>query len=152
MKFESTIGEVIEGNYRVEDVIRPEGDSTDTALWRTVAIGSLALADGEYTFTQREDVDISENLSNRFFFLEDAEGRYELVYDYGYQPSQNVMDVADGEFFAMLRLFGENSTDNGFGPGEEVFLITYNEKNTSVYLHSFASEMQLWYIGKSLTE
>lgn len=135
---EQSISAAIEGDYIV-------GYTAPSSPDNPIEIGTLILVEGQYFFTQQEGIEIPEHMIDRFFFVENPEGQYEVDYDSAYQSSQLIKDVEDGDTIAQINFFEKYSNVNDSFRIHQ-FIIRYNNENRSLSISTWVSEIELLYV------
>jgi len=128
---ESSTFEILEGNWEIFDGYWGDSDV------RYVYIGTLCIADSSYLFIPEKDSFISPEMSQRFGFIEKAEGNLRFEY------SEGVENIDPYQTDIILGTISFN--------GGEGFLIRSDSENGTLCLTSAVSEFELFRIFKPLT-
>ena len=132
------LASAINGTYTVENCI----DLSDCTI-----IGYLTLSEGQYTFVKEKGIDIPEDVANRFCFIQNPNGNYDLTYIKEYKPNDFLENTTDRDWAVASITFSqsivnENCRDSSFFIGRSI-------EYETLYFHSLFSELQTWSVSKS---
>lgn len=135
-----TIGEAIQGDYGVAFY--------DHISEKTIQAGTLNIENGEYTFTPQVGVDIPNFMVDRFYFISNPEGLYELSYRGSMNGEDIFVESENLDTIATISFQGPEFNGGLIHPLNLNFLVRYGADSENIYFHSTVSELQRWGVHK----